>query len=293
LLDWLTSKTAVIIAALVIIGVMLGFFLFKFSILEEQSLDDEAEALAQYINDVTSKDAEFKIRFTFSRDVDGYELAPTINGERYDIHISPYQVVIEQEGKRAIEPLLQPVHLFYPPSCYSLELDNVYRADLLVDNFSVRSGEEFFMENRLYLMPGEDFLTFCYTGEVPSEMKNLDSIADWIKGFNTYDMTDPSQLNYSEEKVLDSGVWLAKNVLVANGTMVAFTQIEHLWKPEMEFRVERADLNSTDRNNTKLFIPAGNKLVLERRYMQFTDVFVEDDLPAESVEIFTYDGGPA
>lgn len=291
MLDWLTSKTAVIVAAIVILGVMIGFFMFQFANLKEQSLEDEANGLAHYINDVTSRDAACKIRFTFSRDVNGYELPATINGERYSIQISPYQVVIEQDGDRAVADIMQPVHMFFPPQCNNIELDDIMRADLMVDNFSIRSGRDFWVENKMYHCPGEDYLTFCYVGDAPDELGNLTKIADWISDFNEFDMTDPTQLNSTANLSVDMELQLARNVLVARGNLVAFTIIEHLWKPDPEFTVNRADLNATDLENTKLVIHSGGELVIERRYMRFSDTFLAHGGNAESVEVFAYIGG--
>jgi len=286
--DWLTSKTAVIIAAVVILGIMVGFFIYKIADLEEQSLDDEASGMAQYINDITSKDAAIRMHFTFSRDSAGYELPATINGGRYSIEISPYQVVVEQDGARAIAELLQPVHMFYPPQSTSIDRDDLIRADLLVDNFSIRSGQDFWVENRLYHCPGEDYLTFCYIGEAPEELANLSELSDWITRFGQFDMSNGSLLNMTASRTVGYELHMASNVLVARGNLVAFTTIEHLWKPGPEYTVKQADLNATDLLNIKLVVQSGGELVLERRHMRFTDTFLADGSNAESVELFAY-----
>jgi hypothetical protein len=289
--DWLTSRTAVIIACIVILGVMFGFFGYRMTINQEQSLNDVSDLISQEINDVTSKDASFKVRFTFSQDSEGYELPPTVNGDSYDIRIEPYQVVVDQDGKRAISPILNGVHLFYPPLTDTLSLSDVYRADLLVDNFTLRSGEDFYLENKMYMMPGEAHLTFVYTGYVPASLGDLQDMAEAISDFNEYDLTDPSVLNDSLVIPVNSELRLGENVLVANGSLVAFTIIEHLWEPPPDFNTTESYVNTTDLLNRKLFISSGEDLIIERRYMRFTDVLVDEGVFLEGVEVFAYSGG--
>ncbi len=290
--DWLTSKAAVLVAAIVILGVMLGFFLFRLGDFEDRSLDREAQGLAQYLNDITSKDAEFTVHFTFSRDAQGYEMPASVNGRDYEITISTYQVVLTQGGSSSVASILEPVHAFYPPRGNTLEIDDLFRADMLVDNFTIRSGQDFFVESRMYLMPGQDYAAFCYTESVPQEFERLNRLARWIDDFNTYDMTNSSQMEFDNETLLDLDVILAKDVLVAGGNMVAFTRVEHLWKPDPEENVNRSEMNTTDMSNRKLYLPSGNRLVLERKRVQFTGETIAG-IPAESVEVFAYDGGAA
>jgi len=291
--DWLTSKTAVAVAAIVILGVMLGFFMFRFSDLEERSLDEEAGRLAGYINDISSKDAEFKIHFTFFEDPSGYELPREVNGEGYDIVISNYQVVLVQNEERSVARLIEPVHGFYPPDRSSLEPADVFTADLLVDNFTVRSGCDFYLESRMYMTPGKDHLVFCYTGDRGQELEKLAGLAGWMEGFLTYDLTDPAQWDVTEERVLEENVTLGRNVVVGEGCLVAFTGIEHLWKPGEDNETRRAELNATDQNHTRLVLAKGSRLVLERRHLVLTDTPLSGGLKAESVEVFAYDGGRA
>ena len=295
MLDWLTSKIALIIAAAVILAVLIGFFAYHQATLEQESLSDLSQDLAHFINDVTSRDSQIKMRVTFSSDVDSYELPSTVNGRPYTIQISSTQVILRQQGAdAAIQDLLNPVHLFPPPSASDLDPQALSTADMLVEPLVIGSGMDFYIESKLCEAPAPTYPTFCYVSQSKDEEAYAQSLALRSNDFNTYDATDPDSLNASLTLTCEHNVTFGHDVIVAEGRFVALARITHLWKPGLGFDTTEHDMNASDCTHDRLDIAKGKDLIIERRYFRFTDslVRVNDTLsaPSEGVEIFAYAG---
>jgi hypothetical protein len=295
MLDWLTSKVALIIAAAVILAVLIGFFAYHQATLEQESLSDLSQDLAHFINDVTSRDSEIKMRVTFSSDVDSYELPSTVNGKYYTIQISSTQVILRQQGADvAMQDLLNPVHIFPPPSASNLDPQALTTADMLVAPLMIGSGNDFYIESRLCEAPAPAYPTFCYVSQSKDVEAYAVSLASEMDTFNTFDATDPDSLNASLTLTCEHNVTLGHDVIVAEGRFVAQARITHLWKPGLGFDMTKKDINASDLVHDRLDLEKGKDLMIERRYFRFTDVLVRlnDTLsaPAEGVEIFAYAG---
>jgi len=295
MIDWLTSKTALIIAAAVILAVLVGFFAYHQSTLNQESLSGLATDLAHYINDVSSRDSEIRMRVTFSNDVDSYEMPATVNGKTYTIQISSTQVILTQQGgDAAMRDLMNPVHIFPPPGLADLGPHVLNSADRLVRPLLIVSGQEFFIESRACVSSPSNYPTFCYISEGDEAQAYCDSVACEIEAFNTYDATDPGSLNDTYTITSEHNLTLGKDVVVSEGRFVAHARISHLWAPPSRFNVTRKQLNATDLAHERLDITAGKDLIIERRYLRFDDVLVRlnatASAPAEGAETFIYAG---
>lgn len=290
----MTSKVALIIAAAVILAVLIGFFAYHQSTLEQESLSDLSQDLAHFINDITSRDSQIKMRVTFSSDVDSYELPPTVNGKAYTIQISSTQVILRQQGADvAIQDLLNPVHIFPPPNMADLDPLVLNTADLLVEPLIIGSGMDFYIESRFCETPAPTYPTFCYIAQNKDEQAYAGSLALRLNDFNTYDATDPDNLNASMTVTCGHNVTLGRDVIIIEGRFVAQASITHLWKP-LGFNATKTDMNSSDRAHDRLEIAKGKDLIIERRSVRFTDVFVRVNATltacAMGVDIFAYAG---
>lgn len=293
MLDWLTSKVALIIAAVVILAVLIGFFAYHQTTLEQESLSDLSQDLAHFINDVTSRNSEIRMRVTFSSDVDSYELPPTVNGKAYTIQISSTQVILRQQGADvAMQDLLDPVHIFPPLNSADLDQQVLTTADLLVESLIISSGMDFYIESRLSETPAPTYPTFCYITEQKDEQAYAGSLAMQLNDFNTYDATDPGSLNASLIVTCEHNITLGQDVIVAEGRSVASTRITHLWKPNSMLNTTKTEMNASDLTHDHIDLAKGKDLIIERRYFRFTDalVMVNDTVstPKEGVEIFAY-----
>lgn len=277
-----------IIAVVVILAAVIGLFIYSNMELEQESLQDVCDNLAESINDASSTDGELKLRFTFSRDSEAMELPATVNGEDYEIQITSRLVILSQDGKDPVmSDLLNPVHLFPPPNGGSLSLIRVQRADLLVENLTFRSGTDFYIENRLYNMPGPEHPTFCYVKVDPAMIASATVLENEISEISSYSAMD--ELNDTKQITLEHDCTFAKDVVVLEGRYAAFPLMDHFWKPDLPFETTKEHLNSTDDEAPVLSAPKGKVITLQRRHMRFTDT-LEDGEPLEAVEIFVFVG---
>ena len=295
MLDWITSRVALMIAAAVILAALIGFFAYHQATLEQESLSDVSRDLAHFINDISSRDSEIRMRVTFSNDVDGYEMPPTVNGKTYSVQVSSTQVILRQSGAdAAIQDLIGAVHIFPPPGSSGMDMQTLQTADLLATPLIFGSGTDFYIESRLFLAPAPEYPTFCYISQNMGEMEYAIGIAMKISDFNSYDATDPDALNATMAIDCEHNVTLGKDVVVVEGRFVASAEISHLWRPPPGFNASKAELNATDLTNWRLDLSKGDHLVIERRNLRFTDTFVRIDetlcVPAEGVEVFAYEG---
>lgn len=162
MLDFVTSKIAMMIAAIVILTSVIGIYALQRGQTKDLELRNISDKIAEAIGNINNLQGETKINVTFDRGEEGICIEPTVNGKNYEILISQYKVMITQEKRRAISNFVVSIHLWVP-------LSNAYNTTQIEDNdetnktLGLVSGEDFKIERKLVEISGEnDYRTFVY-----------------------------------------------------------------------------------------------------------------------------------
>ena len=162
MLDFVTSKIAMMIAAIVILTSVIGIYALQREQTKDLELWNIADKIAGAIDNINNLQGETKVNVTFDIGKEGIYIEPTVNGKNYEILISQYKVIITQEKRRSISNLVISMHLWAPLSnAYNLtqieDIDEVNRTLEFV------SGEDFKIERKLVEISGEnEYRTFVY-----------------------------------------------------------------------------------------------------------------------------------
>jgi hypothetical protein len=162
MMDLITSKLAMMIAAVIILTTVLGVY----AVQREQGKDIElmniAETLCDAVDDLNGIQGETVLNITFDRRTQGRFLEPLVDGKNYEIKITQYEVVISQEGRRYEQDFMAPVHLWKPDS-NSFTNSEIEDTDHEHKELSFTSGTDFTLE-RMRVVVGEElgFFTFVY-----------------------------------------------------------------------------------------------------------------------------------
>jgi hypothetical protein len=118
MLDWLSSKVAMTLAALLMLAGVTGFFLAQEERVVQDALDGVAANAAAYIDEVSLSLGEMTTSLSIGpppREIpEGLELPSMAAGERYSLVLHASYVLIEGGGHRAMAGLHRPVHLWRP-----------------------------------------------------------------------------------------------------------------------------------------------------------------------------------
>ena len=155
MLDFLTSKIGMMIAALVIAGALIGFFTWQKGNFEDIQRKNLTDFIANEIDHTSSLSSNHRFLVTFDANdkEKGKYLDSMIGGENYEIIIRQNQVVVKQKGEiQAVSSIAKEVHLWNPRVLRSMGLDVVNNTNL--DNIdqgnrslSIMSGEDFYIES--------------------------------------------------------------------------------------------------------------------------------------------------
>jgi hypothetical protein len=163
MLELVTSKIAMMIAAIIILTSILAVYALQRDSGKDLELQNMADKIAGAIDDLNTLSGETIVNLTFERKKEGIYVRPTLEGESYDIMISRYRVFITQDSRRGIGNLIAPVHTWKPlgNSYNQTNLDSIDRENKTLE---ITSGEDFKIQRKLVEVSGESqYLTFVYT----------------------------------------------------------------------------------------------------------------------------------
>lgn len=164
MLDWLTSKLAMMIAALLLLASVLGFFAAQLDGIDAIKLQDVSKSIADSIDSVSSSSGSIVINVNYNTTGAGLHLPPTIRGEPYDIEITQDLVMVSLGGTNRVNEFFNSVHIWNPLDYTQLnqtELDYYDALSRTTDEFM--SGNDFVIEGRTIDVNGTlEYHTFVY-----------------------------------------------------------------------------------------------------------------------------------
>ncbi len=119
MLDWLASKVAMSLAALLLLAGVVGFFLAQRDRAVHDALQDIADRAAAYVDALSESAGELATSISVGSPmgpdaVAGMELPDLAAGEPYLLTLYHAYVVAGTDGDRAFTVLHTPVHFFEP-----------------------------------------------------------------------------------------------------------------------------------------------------------------------------------
>jgi len=118
-LDWLSSKVAMTLAALLLLAGVVGFFLAQRDRAVHDALQDIADRAAAYIDTLSESAGELATSISVGSAMDpgavaGMELPALAAGEPYSLTLYHAYIVAGTDGDRAFAVLRTPIHFFEP-----------------------------------------------------------------------------------------------------------------------------------------------------------------------------------
>jgi hypothetical protein len=150
------------IAAIIILTSVVGIYSMQREDAEDIALRNIAFKLTDAINDMNSLLGETLLNVSFEEGKSGLYLPPTVNGEKYEIRITRYEVLIKQKDSNSLESFIGEIHLWKPENDMydSLEIINLNEKynELIVD-----SHKDFVIQRKGIEVDGEkEYMTFVY-----------------------------------------------------------------------------------------------------------------------------------
>lgn len=162
MIDLITSKLAMMVAALIIMTTVLGVYAVQRDQGKDLELMNIVETICGAIDDMNGIQGDTILNMTFDRGAEGRFLEPLVDGKNYDILITSYEVVISQDDRRYQEDFMAPVHLGQPHSS-SLTSFEIEDGDMEHDELTFTSGTDFTINRKRVVVGGENkYLTFVY-----------------------------------------------------------------------------------------------------------------------------------
>jgi hypothetical protein len=163
LLDFITSKIAMMVAAVVILTSVLGIFAWQREDSKDIELRNIADEISGSINEINSISGETKINITFEKSNDGIYLNPRVDGKAYKIIISQNEVIVRQNERLFLRNFINAVHIWEPDS-EAYEKDEIKEKDRKSPEIELKSEENFQIYRKLVNSgEGKEYMTFVYT----------------------------------------------------------------------------------------------------------------------------------
>lgn len=162
MLEFLTTKIAMMVAAAIILISVFGIFSMQREDAKELDLKNISHEISGAINNVNTIIGETRETVTFEEGEEGIYLKPRIEGKAYEIILTRYEVVIRQDDKTFLINLIEDIHLWFPErgiytSSEIMDLDKEYWKLAFI------SGENFIIQRKLIEIDGEKgYMTFVY-----------------------------------------------------------------------------------------------------------------------------------
>jgi hypothetical protein len=162
LLDFITSKIVMMIAAIIILTSVLGIFAMQREDAKELELRNITDKISGTVNNINTVLGETKETITFTKGEDGIFLNPKVEGKTYEIIITRYEVIVKQEGKIFLSDFVVNIHLWEPENI-AYNLTHLQNKDEENTKLDFTSGEDFIIHRKLIEIDGEKgYTTFVY-----------------------------------------------------------------------------------------------------------------------------------
>lgn len=162
MIDLIITKLAMMVAAVIILGTVLGVYAIQRDQGKDLELLNIAEAISRAVDDLNSIQGDTILNITFDSDAEGRYLEPMVDGRNYDILITRWAVAVSQDHRWYGEDFIAPVHLWKPEK-NSFTSSEIEKSDMEQKELAFTSGIDFTIE-RMRVVVGEEgrFLTFLY-----------------------------------------------------------------------------------------------------------------------------------
>jgi hypothetical protein len=159
-LELLTSKIAMMVAAIVILTSVLGIFSMQREDTKELELRNITDKITVTINNMNTIMGETKEIITFKEGEDGIFLKPKVDGKTYEITITRYEVIVRQDAKTFLRNFIEDIHLWVPEKTEynSTQIQDINKENMKLDFIS---GADFVIQRKLIEIDGEKgYMTF-------------------------------------------------------------------------------------------------------------------------------------
>ena len=165
MLDFMMSKLAMLVAAVIILLAGIGLYEIQKNAIEDEELQNIGDKIAKTVNELNALNADTKVNLTFNRYKEGIYIKPTVGGEVYTIRITQNLLFLTQKGRSIASNFLSAVHVWKPDKC---DYNMTELADLDAENrdMEINSGEdiEIDLERKQIEVSGMlEYHTFVYT----------------------------------------------------------------------------------------------------------------------------------
>lgn len=130
MLEWMTSKIVVSIAALIVLASLSGFFVIQRENLIDEELRGVAKEIAGTINDVNVINSKATLLVRFGGSDKGTRMPSDIDGDPYKVTIYRDMVICSVGDRTARAFLFESVHLFPPLAVNLSNLTELRTKDL-------------------------------------------------------------------------------------------------------------------------------------------------------------------
>lgn len=160
--DLLTSKLAMMIAAIVVLTSVLGIYAYQREQAKDLELRNIADKISGAIDEYNTLSGESIVTVIFDREEEGIYIQPKADGKKYDIVITKYKVIVSQETRRFYSNFVGSIHLWIPQS-NSYNQTEITECDSEFKTLQLVSGDNFIIERKLLEISGESgYGTFVY-----------------------------------------------------------------------------------------------------------------------------------
>jgi len=163
MLDWLSSKFIMIVAAILILASTITLINIQRGSLEEFELKKIANRIASEVDSISQCFAETKLVFGFDSNSDAQSLPDKIGRDGYSINITRTAVIVTQNSKGFIAQFSDQVHPWNPNSVEIRDKATMEEMDENNNYLFFSSSSEFVIEHKALIMEdGNEFHTFVY-----------------------------------------------------------------------------------------------------------------------------------
>ncbi len=161
MLGFLMTKATMIIAAMIILVSMLGFFQVQRNLMFGEEVQSIADQLAAWVNDISTLHAEVQVNITFDESLQGYVLPRVLsNGKPYDITFLQRGVVVSCDGISKSSVVFRPVH-FWTVEDASYSAADIDAMDAANAKLEIEAGEDVMLVRRcIEVGYSEEWATF-------------------------------------------------------------------------------------------------------------------------------------
>lgn len=166
MLELVTSKIAMMMAAIIILVSVLGIYAIQRNQAIELELKSIADKIAGTIENLNALHGETKVIVAFDEGDEDVHVKPYVDGKNYEIMITCNKVFITQDDRHYTSDITGSIHLWVPLSNTYNQTQIQYLDD---ENrkLEFKSGQDFEIERKLIEIGGEDkYMTFVYLREV-------------------------------------------------------------------------------------------------------------------------------